>query len=586
MFETLTPDYIKGMNIGDLDDLASEIRDFLISNISKTGGHIGTNLGIVELTLAMHYVFDSPSDPIIFDTGHQGYTHKILTGRASLFPTLNEWEGMSRFVSRQESTHDVIDASHAGTSISIASGMAWSFYKSGQNRTVVAFIGDGAMVEGMSFEAINFISSSKFRMVVILNDNGMAIAENVGGIKNITSGPDWQEKSSAFFRGLGLDYTSVPNGHNIPLLISTLNAAKDCGKPIVVHVKTEKGKGLPSAKDHPYKMHFSMPFDPVTGAGAAPTVSGKTFASVASDVILEQMEKDDDIFVITPATPYASYLDKPLELYPDRVIDAGMAEQHAVGMACGLALDKKKPIVCFQATFMQRAYDQLIHDACFMDLPVTFLAVRSGFAGYDSATHHGVYDISYLRSFPNMQIYYPSSSDDMRNVLIDRLKAPNGPMAILHPYEPIIEPETEVDITKWREISLLFEGNDGIIFCLPNKLRDGICVRDMLKTESGADFGLAVVRSIKPLPVANIVDLCSNVPKIITMEEGALQGGFGSLICETLADNHLNIPIFRSGIDDSFVPAGSKDECACKAGIDPNSILKRLASHWPNMKWR
>ena len=574
---------LKQLSIEDLTNLVADIRKYLIENISKTGGHIGANLGVVELTIALHYVFDSPQDCMIFDTGHQGYTHKLLTGRQELFPTLNQWGGMNRFLARQESEHDIIDASHAGTSLSIASGIAKAMQMDGSPYHVVAIIGDGSMVEGLAAEGLNFIAGSNLRLIVVLNDNEMAIAPNVGGICNLTRGDDWQTKSKSYFQGLGFEYLSVPDGHDIAALVAALNKAKEFRRPVLVHTKTEKGRGLPYAKNHPYKMHFSMPFNPKTGEGSAPTVRGKTYAVVAAEELLRTLRKDDNVLIITPATPYASSLDALLAEFPNRVFDVGMAEQHAAAMACGLALEGKKPVVCFQTTFMQRAFDQLLHDACYMNLPVTFLGVRSGFSGYDGATHHGLYDIPYLRSFPNMQVMYPIDSQDLRELINQRLELPSGPMVILHPYEPIPQTELTVGVRELCGLSVVAEGRHGIILCLGNRLVAAHQLREMLLKEYQSDFWLVCVRAIKPLPQKRIIELCNSAQRVVTLEESILQGGFGSLICETLSDSDVKASILRSGIDDRFVPPGNKDECSKECGMEPRQVLEKILQRWPEL---
>ena len=576
----LSPDYLKKLSVDELTALAADIRQYLIGAISTTGGHIGANLGVVELTLAVHAVFDSPQDAIIFDTGHQGYIHKLITGRQEHFSTLNTWGGMSRFVSRHESEHDTIDASHAGTSISIASGMAWSFKVSASPQKVVAIIGDGSMVEGMAFEELNFVAGSELPLVIVLNDNEMAIAPNIGGIRNLTTGQDWQEKSRAFFEGLGLSYLAVEDGHDLASLVSAMREAHQSSHPVLVHVKTEKGRGLSCADGHPYKMHFSMPFDPVTGKGANPTVAGKTMALVAAQELEEILQEDPDVVLITPATPYASYLDRLISRFPDRVIDVGMAEQQAVGMAVGMALRGKKPVVCIQTTFMQRAYDQLLHDVCYMDVPVTILGVRSGFSGYDSPTHHGIFDIPYLRSFPNMQIIYPTDSHDMRALLRRRMASPKGPMTILHPYEPIEEPELRSELEECEDVYLVEHGKDGLILTLPNRSKAAIELQAALKVETGLSYGVAVIRQIKPFPVQQVLDLCQTLERVITLEESALAGGFGSLIAETFADFGVQVPLMRFGVNDQFVAPGTKEECSRDTGLDTQSIVQTVVKKW------
>ena len=427
---------IKIASISKLKKFAKETRAFLINTISKTGGHIGANLSTIELTIALHKVFNSPRDKLIFDTGHQGYTHKILTGRKNNFKSLNKNMGMSRFLNREESVHDIIDASHAGTALSIACGFAYNMSKN--PFYTVAIVGDGTMVEGMNFEALNFSSVNSRNLILILNDNEMAIDKSVGGFRSLTTGKDWKMKTKSFFNGLNLDYLPVENGHSISELIKNLKIAKKSKRACVVHVKTKKGYGLDFAKKHKYKMHFSMPFNPKTGEGASPTIKGKTMGMIAAKKINKIMDKNKNLYLVTPATPYASYLDEISKKNRIRVIDVGMAEQHAVGFACGLSLNKKKPILCVQSTFLQRSFDQIIHDLSYMNSDVLILSVRSGFAGFDSPTHHGVFDLSYLNLIPRLEIYYPNSQKNLESIIEKKIKLKNkNPSIILLPYEPI-----------------------------------------------------------------------------------------------------------------------------------------------------
>ncbi len=578
MVDIKEPKQIRKLRLPELRELAKDIREFLISSISKTGGHIGANLATIELTIALHYVFNTPKETLIFDTGHQGYTHKILTGRASLFPTINRYKGLSRFLTRSESPYDLIDATHAGTSLSTAAGLA----SNAKNR-VVAVIGDGSLVEGLAFEGLNYIAGTKLPIVIVINDNEMAIAKNVGGIKNLTQGKGWQKRSADYFQGLGYKYLSVQHGHNIGDLIKVLKKAKKSSGPIVVHVKTEKGRGLPIAKNHPYKMHFSMPFDPKTGLGASPTILGNTYAIIAADELNRIMHIDKKVMIITPATPYASNLDSLIAKYPKRIIDVGMAEQHALSMAAGMALGGLKPVVCFQTTFMQRAFDQLLHDVAFTDLPITILGVRSGFAGYDGPTHHGIFDLSYLRAIPNLKIVYPSDSADMRMTIKNRLANPQGPMVILHPYEPISKPEPKVG-KRLGGATVFSNGKDGLILCLGNTLNNAHKIRIELQNRYSISFGLICVTSIKPLPKDLLISTIKKSRRILTMEEGTLQGGFGSSISEFISDNALSSSLLRSGISDTFISAGNKDECSQEAGTDAENILVKMFDRWPELK--
>ncbi|MBI5077306.1 1-deoxy-D-xylulose-5-phosphate synthase [Candidatus Falkowbacteria bacterium] len=580
------PADLKKLAIDELIALCGEIRCFLIETISKTGGHIGANLGVIELTVALHYVFDAPKDKIIFDTGHQGYTQKLLTGRLELFKTLNQTGGLSRFLCREESEYDIIDASHAGTAISIASGMALNNKIKQKKELVVVIVGDGALVEGMSAEGLNFTVADKLSMIVVINDNGMAIPPNVGGIKNLFSGDDWHEKSRAYFEGLGHQYIAVPDGHNIGDLIISFKQASDMSQNgcVMVHVKTEKGKGLAIAKNHKYKMHFSMPFNPATGEGSSPVPAGKTYATVAADQLRKLMRQDKDIIVITPSTPYASGLDNCLADFSERTIDVGMAEQHAIGMACGLALSGAKPFVCYQSTFMQRAFDQIIHDICFMNLPVTILAARSGFAGLDSHTHHGIYDISYLRCVPNLKMFYPGHSFDLEYILEKRATNPQGPMIIFYPYENIPASENEyrpnnLDINDLQEIC---PGDVGYILAVGNRLETAIELKKMLAIHN-LNFGIINIRWLKPIPENSLRNIFQKTKYVITMEENVIDAGFGSIISEMICDNNYPCKLIRIAIPDAFVKPGPKTYLSFYTKIDAESSLNKIRSIWQEL---
>lgn len=559
-----------------LTTLCDEIRSFLLESISKTGGHIGANLGTIELTVGLHAVFNSPQDKILFDTGHQGYTHKLLTGRKNLFESLNQPFGMSRFIAREESPHDIMDATHAGTAISTASGIALANKLQGKPDISVAVVGDGSMIEGNCFEGLNFGVMSGLPLVIVLNDNGMAIAPNVGGIKNLLSGENWQEKAQAFFTGLGYQYLAVSDGHNIVDLVKTFRNAQESVKkgPVVVHVKTIKGKGLHLADGHPYRMHFSMAFDLETGKGASPTVAGETYAVVASKTLHELMASDESIVAITPATPYASNVDQILRDYPTRAIDVGMAEQHAVSMAAGLALEGKHPVVCFQSTFMQRAMDQIIHDLCYMNLPATILAVRSGFAGFDGPTHHGVYDLSYLQALPHLKLFYAGTRYDVDAVLRWRMANPEGPMVILHPYEPVWTgewtPEEGNDIITRPEI--IGPPEDTVIISMGNCLKTATELQAKYQTE-GHNSTLVNIRWIKPFPESDILPLLQQAKRVITIEENILTNGLGARIACLIADYNLPTQLYRAGVPDAFIRFGDKSELIQAVGIDAETIF-------------
>ena len=564
---------IKKSNYKQLKNISQKIRGFLIKSISRTGGHIGANLSTIEITIALHKVFNSPTDKFIFDTGHQGYTHKILTGRMKKFTSLNQNGGMSRFLKREESRHDIIDASHAGTALSIACGFAWDQRKFQDSNYVIPIVGDGTMVEGMNFEALNFSSVKLKNMIIILNDNEMAIDKSVGGFRSLTTGKDWQKKSKNFFQGLNLEYISVKDGHNIELIVNALKKAKKLKKTCIIHIKTEKGKGLKFARNHKYKMHFSMPFNYKTGDGANPTITGKTFGMVAAKEINKILNKNKKAIVVTPATPYASYLDEIEKKHQNRVIDVGMAEQHAVGFACGLALKGLKPILCVQSTFLQRAYDQIIHELSFMSADVLILSVRSGFAGFDSPTHHGLFDISYLNSIPNINIFYPNSEKSLKNLIKKKMSRKNPKTnIILMPYEPI-------NIFQNNNNELINKKNvkkNLVIFCLLNTLKTAQAIKKSDKVEYFNGVKVFCVDQIKPFNKKLLIKIIRNNPNssFISVEENMLNGGLGSIIKQNLS--HKKMDLINFAINDKFIDAGDKIKCLKESGINPEKIISLL----------
>lgn len=570
---------LKKLNDKDLQNLINDMRSFMISSTSETGGHIGANLSSLEATVALHRVFDSPKDKILFDVGHQAYAHKIVTGRADKFSKLNSYMGMARFVEQRESEHDVIDVSHAGTSIPIASGIAKTFVEENKNNFAIAVIGDGCIVEGMSFEGLNYSVQEKLPLLILFIDNSWAIAPNVGGVLNMTTGNDWQEKSKSFFKSLGYEYFVENDGHDILKIEAKLKKIKENPKPTVLHVKTVKGNGLKIAEEHPYRMHYSAPFNPDTGEGANPTVTGKTFAGEGAEEILKLMEEDKNLYVITPATPYSNNLDDVIKKYPNRAFDVGMAEQQAVGMAVGLALEGKKVICCFQSTFMQRAFDQIYHDAACMKLPIIFLSARTGFAGYDSPTHHGIMDISYLRCIPNLSINFPLDTIDLKNTIRDCVvnsETKKGPTVILHQYDPIEGEEKYVEDKNTTGFSKYSDGDDGIIFTLANALSKAINLKDKIKEKKKLNYSIYLIKNVKPFNSKKFKEIVMNNKSLICIEEHTLPGGLGSILSETITDLKINNNLVRIGIADKFINAGNNLECSKEADLDTDSIFKKI----------
>ena len=556
-------------------DKAKEIREFLIKKISTTGGHIGANLSVVELTISIHNNFDIDNDIILYDTGHQGYTHKYLTNRIENFDTLNKYKGMSRFLTSKESKYDHIEASHAGTAISIACGYANSFNLNKENKWVVAVVGDGTLVEGMSFEGLNYASKLK-NICIILNDNEIAIDNNVGSINSIMTSPNWIKLASNFFTSLGFRYFSIENGHDLNSLDNVFQKIKLDSSPVICHVKTEKGHGLEIAKSHPYKLHFSMPFNPNDITTTSPVPLGKTFAKVASEKIEELIK--EDIIVLTPGTPYASELGSIKKNYPENYIDVGMAEQHIFGMAAGLALSGKRPIVNIQSTFMQRSFDQIVHDISFMNLNVCTIVVRSGFSGFDSPTHHGIFDISYLTLIPNLKILSPANFERLELLITQIINGTvKNPVFILLPYDPVLYTKEIFENYNSNKLGLIQKQNKSkiLIITLSNSNDFIFKVIEKLKEEEVV-INHFILENLKP-GNTDIVEIIKNYDKIITIEQNVLRGGLGSIFSEIITDNNLNhINLRRIGIDDKYINAGSISNCLDEADINIDKIKKYI----------
>lgn len=579
--EALTPEKLKKFSVDELIALSADLRDFLIASTAKTGGHIGANLGVVELSIALHYAFHSPEDNIIWDTGHQGYVHKIITGRAGLFPTLNTYGGMNRFVTKQESEHDIIEASHAGTSISIALGVALARKLKGDPATTLAVIGDGALCEGLAWEALNHASVEKdINLIIVLNDNGFAISPGFGALHHYLQGRT-AETPEVFFTALGYEYIGPVDGHSIPALLEAFARAKKAKKIPFVHLKTTKGYGLPPAASHPYRLHFSAPFDPATGTpnDATPMVA---YQDVAAQVLMKEMEREDNIVCITPSTLYATGLQHVFERFPDRCFDPGMEEQHAMTMTVGFALQKFKPVIFYQSTFMQRAFDQLVHDVCFMNLPTLLLSVRTGFAGYDNPTHHGIYDFSYLRGLPNLTILYPKDRFELERMVTDNLRTLTGPTLISMPYGPVDAFDESVrteDSVSFAQPQVVAEGEDLAIITVGHLYGVAHEVVAQLQ-KAGIRAGLINLRQIKPLPEEALIGHLRRYQKIVTLEEGVLDGGVGSAIASVASDHALACEILRIGVPTVFVEPGSFKELRAAYGLDAQGVIGKIKKRW------
>jgi 1-deoxy-D-xylulose-5-phosphate synthase len=579
----LTPARIKGATFTELTDLAGKIRQFLIDSNAVTGGHIGANLGTIELSLALHHAFESPEDKIVWDTGHQGYTHKIVTGRADRFRTLNTFGGMSRFLTKTESEHDIIEASHGGTAISIGLGIALAKALKGDTRSVVAVIGDGSLAEGLALEGLNHAAVAPHtNLVIVLNDNGYAISPGFGALHNyLQTLKPGQREPETLFTALGFDYIGPVDGHNIEAVTQALERAKESTQIPFVHVKTEKGHGWKPADNHPYRLHFSFPFDPQTGKPREGS-SYTGYQDVAAAVIGEEMERDERIVAITPSTLYASGLQPVFKRFPDRCFDPGMEEQHAMTMTVGFALERYKPVIVFQSTFMQRAFDQLVHDVCFGNLPTLILAVRSGFAGYDNPTHHGIYDFAYWRGVPNLTVMYPKDRYELERMVRDQLRELTGPTIIAMPYGPVDEIDPTVldePLSQFARPQTVLEGKDLTIVAVGHKFAVAREAAERMRTK-GIDCGLVNLRYVKPLPEDALADILGRALRVVTIEEGVLDGGVGSAIAALVADRRLKCEVLRIGVPCAFVDAGAQDELLKLHGLDADGVLKRVREFW------
>jgi len=576
------PQDLKKLDYNELKEFASQVRFFLMDNISRTGGHIGANLGTVDLTVSLHYVFNSPVDKIIFDTGHQGYTHKIITGRAGMFPTLNTYGGMGRFVARSESSHDIIDASHAGTSISIGLAMALAKKLKKDKSYVISVIGDGSLCEGLALEALNHASVEKdINFIIVLNDNGFAISPGFGALHNYLQSRHKADLQETLFTSLGYDYIGPVDGHSIDALIDSFEKAKTSQKIPLVHVKTIKGYGFKITETHPLGMHFSFPFNSVTGQ---PINQPQTnYQDVAAKVIMEEMSLDEKIVAITPSTIYATGLQPVFNRFPDRTFDPGMEEQHAMAMTAGFCLEGHKPVIFYQSTFMQRAFDQLIHDVCFINLPVLILTVRTGFSGYDSPTHHGIYDFSYLQGVPNLKILYPKDSYELELMVREHLKNLTGPTLIGMPYGPVDnfdrKPEADISVAGPE---IVCNGKDIVLITVGHKYDVAYSTIKYL-TEKGIDCGLINLRCLKPLPEEELIMILSRTLRAVSLEEAILDGGIGSSIASLIADKNLKCELLRIGIPCKFVEPGSNSELCEIYGLDMKGVITKIKKRWPEL---
>lgn len=612
-----SPADVKKLSDEQLKQLAAEIRQLLIEVISHTGGHLAPNLGVVELTLALHKVFNTPQDKLVFDVGHQAYIHKIITGRREQFPTLRQYGGLSGFPKRSESEHDAFGTGHSSTSISAALGMAVARDLQGEDYNVVAIIGDGSMTGGMAFEALNNAGTLHKKMVVVLNDNEMSISKNVGAmsdylyhlrtgetynkikndiegwLKNMEFGTDvlkairrlkgsvkYLMVPTSIFEELGFTYLGPVDGHDIHGLIEVLQAAKKIDGPVMVHVLTKKGKGYKPAEESPNKFHGTGPFEIATGKKITNPAAPISYTEVFGKTITELADSDKKIVGLTAAMPDGTGLNIFAQAHPDRFFDVGIAEQHAVTAAAGMAAAGMKPVTAIYSTFMQRAYDSILHDICMQKLHVTMCLDRAGLVGDDGYTHHGVFDYAYLRSIPNMTIMAPKDENELRHMLKTALSF-NGPISVRYPRGSgvgvdITEPMHELPIGK---AEVLREGKELCFWAIGSMVQSAVQAADKLK-EQGIDAGVVNMRFAKPLDKELLIEHAKRYGKIVTLEEGVLAGGVGSEVLEILDDAGLlqQCAVLRLGIPDEFVTHGDKKLLFRDLGLDTDAIVQKAAA--------
>ncbi|MCL6570499.1 MAG: 1-deoxy-D-xylulose-5-phosphate synthase [Bacillus sp. (in: Bacteria)] len=613
------PSFLKGMSNKELENLSQEIREFLIGKLSVTGGHIGPNLGVVELTIALHKSFDSPTDKIIWDVGHQSYVHKILTGRASEFDTLRQFKGLCGFPKRTESEHDVWETGHSSTSLSAAMGMAIARDLKGEKSFVLPVIGDGALTGGMSFEALNHIGHEKKDMIVILNDNEMSIAPNVGALHNIlgqlrTAGKyQWAKDelegllkkipavggklaataerikdsfkyllvSGMFFEELGFTYLGPVDGHNFEALFEQLSYAKKTEGPTILHVITKKGKGYqPAESDKTGTWHGTGPYKMDTGAFVKPLKTPPpAWSSLVSETVRKLARTDERIVAITPAMPVGSKLEGFANEFPDRMYDVGIAEQHAATMAAGLATQKMKPFLAIYSTFLQRAYDQVVHDICRQNLNVFIGIDRSGLVGADGETHQGVFDIAFLRHIPNLVLMMPKDENEGQHMVYTALNYDDGPIAMRFPRGngigvPMDEEFCNIPIGTWEVIKA---GDDAAILTFGTTIPMAMEAAAFLETK-GISIQVVNARFIKPMDEKMLTKLFSENMPILTIEEAILQGGFGSAVLEYAHDHRFHqAQIDRMGIPDQFIEHGDVNSLLEEIGLTTEEVIKRIS---------
>ncbi|MBE0427878.1 MAG: 1-deoxy-D-xylulose-5-phosphate synthase [Nitrospirae bacterium] len=609
-----SPEDLKKLSTQELKELAEEIRKTIVYRVSKNGGHLASNLGVVELTIALHYVFNSPVDKIIWDVGHQSYVHKLLTGRYERFPSLRTYMGVAGFPRISESEHDAFGTGHSSTSISAALGIIEGRDKNKEDFKVIGVIGDGAMTAGLALEGLNNAGELKKDLIVILNDNEMSISPNVGALSaylnRILTGDLYQkfkrdtrsflegipklggaaakiaQKTEEMFKGiflpgilfeeLGFNYVGPIDGHNIELLMDTLKRIKTSSSPVLIHVITKKGKGYEFSEKNPSLFHGIGPFKLETGV---PTGGNDiTYSEIFGDTLVELAVKDNKIIAISAAMKEGTGLENFARLYPERFYDVGIAEQHAVTFATGLATQGLKPVVAIYSTFLQRAYDEIVHDVCLQNLHVVFAIDRAGIVGEDGPTHNGIFDISYLRHIPNLVIMSPKNANELK-VMLELALNHNGPVAIRYPRSKATLFQNRYNLPvafQMGEAEVVNTGKDVALIAIGNMVYPALTAAQRLEKE-GITVMVINARFIKPLDEKMIKSVALTIPKIITIEENVIQGGFGSAVLEFL--NKIEIPhvrLRRLGIPDVFIEQGRQDELRKIYGLDEEGIYNAV----------
>jgi 1-deoxy-D-xylulose-5-phosphate synthase len=583
-----TPSDLKRLRVEDLDDLASELRAFIIDVVSTKMGHLGASLGVVELTIALHYVFDTPDDLLVWDVGHQAYPHKILTGRRDVFHTNRQLNGISGFPSREESPYDPFGTGHSSTSISSVLGMAIASRRKGHlKKQHIAVIGDASIASGMAFEGLNHAGVADSNILIVLNDNEMGIDPNVGALKNyltaVKKGQDAHQKN--IFEALDLSYFGPIDGHDVSALIKELQRLREVQGPKILHVVTKKGKGLEQAEKDQITYHSPGRFDKESGALLRSDETGlpPKFQDVFGLTLVELAEQNESIVGVTPAMPTGSSMKYMIERFPDRAFDVGIAEQHAVTLCAGLATQGMIPFCAIYSTFLQRAYDQIIHDVALQRLPVIFCIDRAGLVGEDGATHHGVFDLAYLSCIPNMTVMAPMDEIELRNALFTAQRGLDGPLAIRYPRGrgEIVQwkmPFSELPMGKSRQMR---KGSRIAVLTLGTL---GTRVERVLDKLGGTEFTHIDMRYMKPLDEECLKEVFQQHDLVVTLEDGVLRGGFGSAIMEFAAENELQKPVKRIGIGDEFIGHGSIDELEKLTGLDESSIEQEFEHLLSNLK--